>query len=75
VHRQLNVGFGGAIGLRAEGCAAKLAWFPELNRRAVVIGLDVIETAFLGDQARRREAEERGRKGGAAGGGRGKRRG
>jgi hypothetical protein len=62
------------IGLRAEGCAAKLARFPELDRPAVWIGLDVIETAFLIDQGRRHEADERDRKKGA-GGGRGERRG
>jgi hypothetical protein len=68
------VGFGGAIGLRYEGCAAKLGLFPELNRRAVWLGIELIESAYLIDQGRRREADERGRKKGA-GGGRGERRG
>ena len=74
MQRQWYVGWNGVIGLRYEGCAAKLARFPEFDKREIWIGLEVIETAYLIDQGRRHELEEQKRKKGA-GGGRGKRRG
>jgi hypothetical protein len=68
VRTQWTVGLGGVVGLRYDGCAAKLARFGELDRPAVWIGLEVIEAAYLAEQSRRSERE---RAKGARGGGRG----
>jgi hypothetical protein len=77
VQTQWNVGFGGPIGLRYEGCAAVLERFPELDRPEVWIGLELIEAAFLADQGRRakKEKDRKGRGGEGAGGGKRGRRG
>ena len=59
MQRQWYVGWNGVIGLRYEGCAAKLARFPEFDRREIWIGLEVLEAAYLSEQARRQEREKR----------------
>ncbi len=67
MQRQWYVGWNGVIGLRYEGCAAKLARFPEFDRREIWIGLEVLEAAYLSEQQRRQEREKqrnRGRGGG-----------
>ena len=61
MQRQWYVGWNGVIGLRYEGCAAKLKRFPELDTRAIWVGLDVIEAAYLIEQQRRQEREKRNR--------------
>jgi hypothetical protein len=44
--------------MRYEGVAAKLARFPELDRPAIWVGLEILEHAFLIDAARRRKEQE-----------------
>ena len=71
MQRQWYVGWNGVIGLRYEGCAAKLARFPEFDRREIWIGLEVLEAAYLSEQARRQEREKRKKGNRGRGGGQG----
>ncbi len=71
MQRQWYVGWNGVIGLRYEGCAAKLARFPEFDKREIWIGLEVLEAAYLSEQARRQEREKRKKGNRGRGGGQG----